>query len=54
MSNHVAGNWFISVFKIRTMLVVDLEKVIANKNYRATTRRNALRELELRSFDWLD
>ncbi|HAS6055339.1 TPA: hypothetical protein I7122_21645 [Vibrio vulnificus] len=54
MSNHIKGNWFISVFKLRTMLVVDLLKVANSENYRATTRRNAVNELKHREgANWL-
>lgn len=48
MSNHIKGNWFISVFKLRTMSVVDLRKVANSENYRPTTRRNAINELKYR------
>lgn len=54
MSNHIKGNWFISVFKLRTMLVVDLRKVANSENYRPTTRRNAINELKYREgANWL-
>lgn len=48
MSNHIKGNWFISVFRLFFMSNSDLEKVIENKNYRYTTRRNAENELSRR------
>lgn len=48
MSNHIAGNWFVSVFKMSMMLTVDLEKIVKSENYRATTRRNAQLELDSR------
>lgn len=48
MSNHIAGNWFISVKKLHEMVVVDLLKVANSSNYRATTRRNAKLELDNR------
>lgn len=52
MSNHVKGNWFVSVFKMRTMLVVDLQKIANSNNYRATTRRNAQWHLDNSRNSW--
>lgn len=48
MSNHIAGNWFISVFKMRVMRTADLIKVAQSPHYRETTRHNALVELDNR------
>nr|WP_170963419.1 hypothetical protein [Vibrio kanaloae] len=48
MSNHIKGNWFVSLFKMRTMLTVDLVKIANSENYRETTRRNARIELDNR------
>lgn len=52
MSNHIKGNWFISVFKMRTMVTVDLIKVVNSENYRETTRRNARLEIDNRRNTW--
>ena len=48
MSNHIKGNWFVSLFKMHTMLTVDLVKIANSENYRETTRRNARFELDNR------
>ncbi|CAH8242708.1 conserved hypothetical protein [Vibrio aestuarianus] len=48
MSNHIKGNWFVSIFKMRTMMTVDLVKIANSENYRDTTRRNAWIELDNR------
>ena len=48
MRNHIKGNWFVSVFQMRTMVTVDLEKIAESENYRETTRRNARFELDNR------
>lgn len=53
-SNHIKGNWFISVFKMREMTQKQLESIMHNENYRYTTRRNAEQTLIDRKFDWLD
>lgn len=49
MGVHIAGNWFISVFKLRTMVVVDLLKVVKSEHYRESTRRYAQLELDCRA-----
>ncbi|MBY7902346.1 hypothetical protein [Vibrio vulnificus] len=48
MSNHIKGNWFVSVFKMHFMLTVDLAKIANSENYRESTRRNAQLELDNR------
>lgn len=48
MSNHIAGNWFVSVFQLFFMSNEQLERIAKNKNYRYTTRRNAENELSMR------
>ncbi|BAC96907.1 hypothetical protein [Vibrio vulnificus YJ016] len=48
MCNHIKGNWFVSVFKMRTMVTLDLVKIANSENYRETTRRNARLELHNR------
>lgn len=48
MCNHIKGNWFVSVFKMHSMLTVDLVKIANSENYRETTRRNAQLELNNR------
>lgn len=48
MCNHVKGNWFVSIFKMRTMAKVDLENIANSENYRTSTRRNARLELDNR------
>lgn len=48
MSNHIKGNWFVSVFQLFFMTNKELEKIAKNKNYRFTTRRNAENELSRR------
>lgn len=48
MSNHIKGNWFVSLFQMRTMLTVELVKISNSPNYRDTTRRNARLELDNR------
>lgn len=54
MSNHIAGNWFVSVFKMRNMSQKELERIANSKNYRYTTRRTAENILIDRKFDWID
>lgn len=41
MSNHIAGNWFVSVAKMVRMSNKDLSAIANNKNYRESTRQNA-------------
>lgn len=41
MSNHIKGNWFVSVFQMARMTRGELIKIIKSENYRETTRRNA-------------
>ena len=48
MSNHVKGNWFVSVFQMYYMSNQELVKIARSENYRETTRRNARNELGLR------
>jgi len=49
MSNHIKGNWFVSVFQLFFMSNKELEAIVGNKNYRYTTRRNAENELSRRT-----
>lgn len=48
MSNHVKGNWFVSVFQMYYMSNQDLVKIVRSENYCETTRRNARNELNCR------
>lgn len=41
MSNHLKGNWFVSVFRMHFMSSECLAEIEASGNYRETTRRNA-------------
>lgn len=41
MSNHIIGNWFVSVFQMAKMSTYELDEISNNTNYRFTTRRNA-------------
>ena len=41
MSNHIIGNWFVSLLKMRSMSNEKLNEISINENYRETTRRNA-------------
>lgn len=53
MSNHIKGNWFVSVFQMVRMSDSELLEMAKSKNYRESTRRNALLFLGL-SFVELD
>lgn len=48
MSNHIKGNWFVSVFQMYYMSTDELMKIADSENYRETTRRNARNELSYR------
>lgn len=48
MSNHIKGNWFVSVFQMYYMSNQELVKIARSENYRETTRRNAENELNCR------
>ncbi|HAS6073684.1 TPA: hypothetical protein I7144_20705 [Vibrio vulnificus] len=47
--NHIAGNWFISIFTLYKTASNELRNIVNNKNYRETTRRNAQLILDQRN-----
>lgn len=52
MSNHIKGNWFVSVFQMQKMSMHQLWAVAINDGYRETTRRNAKLYLDVASKRW--
>lgn len=52
MSDHIKGNWFVSIFKMARMSREELAAIANNHGYRETTRRNAWLILEQRRYTY--